>query len=347
MPFVLLAIIIIWIIVANVKKKNRKNRDRIFKETIKEFIDECAPEKGKYNEAFQVIYEKSIDLMISNDEITREALLLLDSDTLFNQIPQLKTDYVKIANALSTLANKNTVLISDEDELSELEKELNELDWFEQKKRRSNDIIRTIPCLADLVEVYSQIYKIYNAYNPFTTVLQHLLFGLKDEDCESNDFKASLQLCTIGFHTMAIVCGWEIIKTKYPKYNSSDDERYFAKMVEELKNDYIAEWVPVWYNRMLLIVDNNNVYKFAKASIDLYQFVRKTNEELGDPDWLPHPSSPIHWCIGRNLFNSLSGLDSTDCTKKGLMRIYSLYTTGQMDGKYTQINDPKYANLAD
>lgn len=343
MPYILFVAIIILIVVCTSKKRSRKKRDRVFKNSIKKFIEDCETKHGKYKDGFQIAYDKSIEIMVRNKEITPETLSLLDDDSLFNQIPQLKKQYEQAAKTLFDLANKNTVLISNENNRAELTATLDAMDYFDQKKKRSNDIIKTLPHLANLVDAFSSIHSIYNAYKPFTLILQYLLFGLKEPDKESNDFKVSLALCSLGFNILTTIYGWEIITTKYPKYNTPDNKKLFESMVDN-NTDYFDKWLQIWYDRMLLIVDSNNVSQYAGASLELYQFVNATNKELGSPDWLPHPSLPIHHCIGYLHGSSLSGLKPEDHTRKELMRIYNLYKSGKMEGHYHYLNDPKYSN---
>ena len=342
MPYVLIAIIIIWIIVSLSKKRYRKKREQIFTSAISTFLDECSSNFSKYEEGFQMAYERSLDILIEFETISRDSLSLLQDNTLLDRIPKLKKEYAKIVQALSTLEKDNTVLIPSEKENERLETMLDKMDLFEQEKKISNDVIKTAPYLAMLVETHAAIYDIFESCNPFVLITQYLLTGLKNEDVESKEFKATWELCSMGYRVLTSVYGWMTIKTKYPKYNTSENKSLFEKEVGET-TDYPTEWLSIWYKNMSLILEKNGVFRLGDAWSDLYHFTNNALEEAGKPDWLAGPWLPVEYCIGHRK-GCLSSLRAEDHTRKDLMRIHNLYQSGQMTGEYQPFNDPKYIN---
>jgi len=315
------------------KKVTQGVNERLTKEFTKRinmFVDSFESDR---KDVYEEIYRAFMGDLISKEK-----------DLMLKKIPELKGRYKKAVGKLVAISENNTVLFTTQEEEDEFK---NRIDILERDTVISEDIIKTLPYLAEFVEVHKElVLDIFKGYlEKITTAYQYLWHGLDyaDYENESNEylrdiykkrFEACCDVLLKNYRGLIEEIGWDVICDEFPKINNEKNHQIFINVCENDEEAYL-KWTRFWCNNLQEICLKDG---YGPLYSEIYNFLNQVNEEFGNPAWLKYPSQ------GFSLpsYSSLSNISFKDYDRKEFMRIRDLYISVILKGDYYHHKDPKY-----
>ena len=314
------------------QKREDAKKEAIFAEVVKGFVDSY--EGVNKNDIFREIYDTFMGNAISAEK-----------DKLLEKVPTLKIKYKKAVRDLVTISENNTVLFSTDEEVKKFEAEV---DFFKREQKYTDDIIKTLPYLAQFIEIHKiLVLNIFNGYlNKITAMYQYLWQGFSEVDYEKEEnefirngmkerFESSCKMALDAYRFYIEDLGWDVICKNYPQYNTESNKKQFEQIAENDDESYF-KWVEIWQKKLQDIAISDG---YGPMFSELYNFFNDVNAEFGNPAWLKYPSSKF----SLSLYSSFGFLDMDEFDTEESYRIRNLYISGKMSGIYYQVSDPKYA----
>ena len=300
--------------------KQKKKQE--FTKYINAFIASFESErKDTYNE----IYHTHMEDVISSEK-----------DIFLQKIPELKAKYKEAVEDLVAISKNNTVLFTTEKEREEFEETVDIVDWTTKK---SNDIINTLPHLADFIETHKAlVIDILNGYLERIVDLEFSLWlGLAYKDSEKDFFRnaydSSLRTLLIAYRVYIKEMGWNSLCNEFPKFKNEKNHKMYIDICEH--NDMYHKWKELWYKNFQEISIKKG---YGTLYGEITNFVHQVKEEFGNPPWLEYPTQKFSLMF----YSSFPIIDVNDFDRAELMRIRDLYINGTLKGDYSKFMDPKY-----
>ncbi len=318
-------VFIIWIIVKAVKKNKKRKLTEKYTNELKKATQTVA------NSPF--VFEKFYDNTLAVNNVIPDELI---GKNLSGDITDFKNKYYSIINDLISISNNNTVFFTSSDEWNAFEE--CHPDFSEQKDIISKDIIKTMPILAKYVNMYNTIDKNKKTSISLVGIAESLWIGMdyiSEEDDGSDKFKDHKKYldCAIGnCWKKRDNCIRDYILSTIPPNDTQSRDIFFNiyKNNEQLRTD----WISIYYDGM-----KNAAIK--RGYMDYFGDYLNLSIEAGDRfdhlSWYRH----LSFSGDMHIYSSLGCIKEK--TSDEYMRIHKLYKTGQMKGRYSELNDPKYA----
>ena len=316
-------------------ERNEK-RDEIFKEAVRMFTS--LYEGEEYDSRFEEDYDmhmnnfwKEFDTYMNCDSKEKNEIL----NELLTDIPKLKNDYEKALMELWKISSNNTVFFSTSEEENQF---IQETEFSERDNKISKDIIKTLPALADFLEIERTLLDVKKyLFNLFDA--QKFLWAIP-KNADPNDEAAQIQgkscadKCFVFLKLYIGEDGWNAIKSKYPMYDNEEDKNAYMEIVDGDKES-TAKWIDIWTEKYRRIsMKKHHIEELPK----LMEFFDTITEKFGNPTWLRFPSQGFRTSQYSSFFIS----SSQEQSKEELLRIRELYISGVITGSYRAYKDPKY-----
>lgn len=315
----------------NKKKEKKKNealnfQREIFNHIILRITEKLAEDRSLFVDIYDVYYEKYL-----NDETI---------PAFGRKLPELEDHYQKALKDLVNISDNNTLFFTTREEMQAI-------DILEQKNKISEDMIKTLPYLAEFTEKYNNIFEFYAKLDDISSYNNFVWAGLNysDADCSGDTWLAEhcnkcretcLESAKQAYITYVIHHCWKFVQENYPQYSTEADHDLLMQLALD-NTDAFSVWKNAWYQNFKNIDAKDTL--FGPCWKHLYTFFEDTTKEFGSPTWLDHPIESI----GFGFESSFPLFKPKDYTKEELTRIYNLYLDGTLSGKYRKENDPKYS----
>ena len=254
-----------------------------------------------------------------------------EMNDLLANIDEIKSNYKMLLGKLMEISPGNTVLFTTKEEKDEFMKNV---DVLEINSKISQDIINTLPILADFIDVQKKLSNIDDYLMKVCDAQYYLWLSINETDREKEEQrKACLENCLTTRSTFIGDIGWYAIKSQVPIYDNDNDRDAYMEIVYT-DGESTEKWVDIWIDKFRRISRfEEKVSEFKK----IRKFYGDIEQEFGRPDWL------ISLDVSNSLdYNSSFHMNGSE-TKEELMRIRELYISGKIKGVYTKYKDPKYA----
>ncbi len=337
---IIVSIIVITIVISQKKKKRAKrktspqgnipitaqssDREAYFEDRIKYMIDSYASKPS----LFEDYYNEYMASKISKEK-----------DQLLDMLPTVKEKYKIALHKLADISKGNTVFFTTKEEQDSIH-------ILERNKKMSDDIIKTLPLLADFVEIQHTMSEIEAYVDEIATHDEALWGGIsylnyEDETSESlreyqkHQYDAACGSLRRGYDCFIKKKGWQIMCEIHPEFNTEGNKLLFETVAE--KDTCLVAWIRVWLDQFQAISKKN---PRSLAFIETIDFLKDLEKEIGSPAWFSRSSGII--------FGSYSAFpicfDLKNYTKADLMELRDLYINGKMTGRYHKTNDPRYSD---
>ena len=173
----------------------------------------------------------------------KKGIVLSHYDQYLHQIPALKDKFSDSLRMLVSLSENNTVFHE------------NQVDGkFISDSEISNDIVKTLPILAQYIDAYNSLHQeIYNdQLGHFTTLCMDLFAYIADENEKPDEYQILVQFLYNCYNKMM----WGLIKddSQYTQYHSEEFyEKY--KAVNREHPELFNRWKKLWFTNMWEIAD--------------------------------------------------------------------------------------------
>ncbi len=321
--------------------KNKKKSKETFLEQSKPTIIKEYKDRTEFVASSPWMFEKYYDVFA--DDIVPEHLI---GQELPQDISEFKEKYTNLVYSLIGISVDNTVFFTSAEEWDNFRKKHS--DHFEQEAIISKDIIRTVPFLAQYMDMHKFLYINRQISIKLLDVHCSLWSGLDyiaDKDDGSDEYKrnksfleCSLKNCwnarDICVRDDAInnfFSGATGVATKLIINSEKMKEAFLAVYNEDenLRN----MWLQIYYNGMKAAENKRGYMCHFKQYFDMHREMDRLFEDY-------------KWYDDLSLFGSLSIHSSlgavNEHTHDEYIRILKLYTSGQMKGEYSKFRDPKY-----
>ena len=303
--------------------------------------------KNKVKKAIKEEWNKTIALYSSSKKeyfkkIYNELLKDVDKVELsqsLRNISDLKREYEKALKKLSLICDNNTVFLNSQQERRNFEERMLGVNTFEENDIITEDIIKTLPSLAEFVDIYNKLmeknYQLlqvdYIYFSSWRCLDQDRYYSEDNEEFLHSTYLSCYEMVGQVYNSV-MQEEWNNIIRKFPTYSDHIFEVFFFESMHDSQG--LDKWMEIWKEQLEIIAQNDLYYPIQK---DLEDFLDSMEEKykLFDRDLL-----------GLNLceYSSFNIGKLSDYNSDEIMRIYELYLSGKMRGRYYKENDPKYKN---
>ncbi len=314
--------VIILIIVKAVKKNKKRKLTEKYTKRIKELT-----EVVKSSHAFEIVY----------DSYLKNASISTDTQTDISTFNGFKNKYCELVKSISNMSKDNTVFFTSQEEWDNFEKL--HPNFADQTNIISKDITNTLPLLAEYVLMQAMLEDyIPSVCSKLVDIYMSLLGGLdhlSDEDDGSDKYRQNkkyLDSVLSNIAKMRRVGIWDTIIKEIPP-----NDKLSGDILEDIynnNNELIAEWSSAYKVGMLNAIAKKGYIDFYNYYLD-FKYDDNRDEEIKN----------LVWYHNLNKFNSLGIYSSVgEINKKSYneyMRVYGLYESGKMNGRYSTLKDPE------
>ena len=267
-------------------------------------------------------------------------------DELIKQIPLLKIRFATALDELVAISEDNTVFFYDEDVRENLRQKYvfnsPSPDHRAIEKKISGDIIKTLPLLAEYLDVYRILHEeIYEEMSNLTFFANELFGILQDSTKEKSEedqkiWDACVEYLQSAYNT-AIKNQWGDFIEEHPYYNTSVYKKKYIDISEKQSGLYYR-WIELWHDNLQKVLS-----PYLSAWLDLNKFFDYLAEhKYRDFAEKLHPSCPhalFFKAIPYDDMKSSLFMDYENRTKEECYRLLELYVSGKLKGEYAKLTE--------
>ena len=268
------------------------------------------------------------------EEVDRKAILRSISD-----ISNLKYEYENSLKDLSLIRDDNTVFFSSPQEYNDFEENTEGFDGIDKNDIITRDVIKTLPCLAEFVDIHNDImeknYQLLQVdhvcFSCWRSLNPRRYYSDNNKDFVNSAYSSCLEI--VGYYYKTVMeQEWKEIIKKHPQYGMCRFETIYSDSIHDPQG--FDKWCTIWVEQLEAIAQDDVC---VSAQRDLGDFLEDMNVKY---DFFEQD------LLGLSLgeYSSFHIGKLTDYNKEEIMRIYELYVSGRMRGRYYKETDPKYRN---